>query len=53
MVIIISSSSMIGLELGLVWQHLSAKVTCIEFLDQILASMDGNVSNKANNVFKK
>jgi dihydrolipoamide dehydrogenase len=34
----------IGLELGSVWRRLGAEVTVVEFLDQILAGMDGEVS---------
>jgi dihydrolipoamide dehydrogenase len=43
----------IGLELGSVWRRLGAKVTCIEFLDQILPGFDGEVRKEANKIFKK
>ena len=44
---------MIGLELGSVWRRLGAKVTVVEFLDQILPGMDGEVRKEANKIFKK
>lgn len=44
---------MIGLELGSVWRRLGAKVTCVEFLDQILPGFDGEVRKEANKIFKK
>jgi dihydrolipoamide dehydrogenase len=34
----------IGLELGSVWRRLGARVTVVEFLDTILAGMDGEVA---------
>jgi dihydrolipoamide dehydrogenase len=43
----------IGLELGSVWRRLGAKVTVIEFLDQILPGFDGDVRKEANKIFKK
>jgi len=43
----------IGLELGSVWRRLGAKVTVIEFLDQILPGFDGDVRREANKIFKK
>jgi dihydrolipoamide dehydrogenase len=43
----------IGLELGSVWRRLGAKVTVVEFLDQILPGMDGEVRKEANRLFKK
>ena len=43
----------IGLELGSVWRRLGAKVTCVEFLDQILPGFDGEVRKEANKIFKK
>ena len=44
---------MIGLELGIVWRRLGAKVTCVEFLDQILPGFDDDVRKEANKIFKK
>ena len=43
----------IGLELGSVWKRLGAKVTVVEYLDQILPGMDGEVRKEANKIFKK
>jgi len=36
----------IGIELGSVWRRLGAEVIVVEFLDQILAGMDGEVSKQ-------
>ena len=44
---------MIGLELGSVWRRLGAKVTVVEFLDQLLPGMDGEVRKEAAKIFKK
>jgi len=43
----------IGLELGSVWRRLGAKVTVIEYLDQLLPGMDGDVRKEAAKVFRK
>jgi dihydrolipoamide dehydrogenase len=43
----------IGIELGSVWRRLGAKVTVVEFLDQILAGMDGEVSKQMLRTLKK
>src|SRR3954470_12948481 len=40
-------------ERGSVWRRLGAKVTVVEFLDQILPGMDGDVRKEANKIFKK
>ncbi|MBW8294821.1 dihydrolipoyl dehydrogenase [Sphingopyxis sp.] len=42
-----------GLVLGSVWRRLGAKVTCVEFLDQILPGMDADIRKDANRIFKK
>ena len=42
--LVVIGAGYIGIELGSVWRRLGAKVTVIEFLDQILAGMDGEVS---------
>src|SRR3546814_18237745 len=39
--------------LGSVWRRLGAKVTVVEFLDQILPGMDGEVRKEAAKLFKK
>ncbi|CCQ75438.1 dihydrolipoyl dehydrogenase [Magnetospira sp. QH-2] len=43
----------IGLELGSVWRRLGAEVTVIEFLDDILPGMDGEVRKTMRRVLKK
>lgn len=43
----------IGIELGSVWRRLGAKVTVVEFLDQILAGMDGEVSKGMLRILQK
>jgi len=43
----------IGLELGSVWRRLGAEVTVIEFLDQILPGMDGEVRKMSQRILKK
>jgi len=43
----------IGLEMGSVWQRLGTKVTVVEFLDRILAGMDGEVSKQMQRILAK
>ncbi len=43
----------IGLELGSVWRRLGAEVTVVEFLDQILAGMDGELAREMLKILKK
>lgn len=43
----------IGLELGSVWQRLGAKVTMIEMLPQIAASLDGQISRTLKRILDK
>jgi len=50
---VVIGGGVIGLELGSVWRRLGAKVTCVEYLDQILPGMDGDVRKEANKIFKK
>jgi dihydrolipoamide dehydrogenase len=50
---VVIGAGVIGLELGSVWRRLGAKVTCVEFLDQILPGMDGDVRKECNKIFKK
>jgi len=50
---VVIGGGVIGLELGSVWRRLGAEVTCVEFLDQILPGMDGDVRKEANRIFKK
>ena len=44
---VVIGGGVIGLELGSVWRRLGAKVTVVEFLDQILPGMDGEVRKEA------
>jgi dihydrolipoamide dehydrogenase len=51
--LLVIGGGVIGLELGSVWGRLGAKVTVVEFLDQILPGMDGDVRTEAAKIFKK
>ena len=51
--LVVIGGGVIGLELGSVWRRLGAQVTIVEFLDQILPGMDGDVRKEANKIFKK
>jgi len=51
--LVVIGGGVIGLELGSVWRRLGAKVTVVEFLDQILPGMDGEVRKEAQKIFKK
>ncbi len=51
--LVVIGGGVIGLELGSVWRRLGAKVTVVEFLDQILPGMDGEVRKDAARIFKK
>jgi dihydrolipoamide dehydrogenase len=50
---VVIGGGVIGLELGSVWRRLGARVTVIEFLDQILPGMDGEVRKECAKIFKK
>lgn len=50
---VVIGGGVIGLELGSVWARLGAKVTVIEFMDQILPGMDGEIRKEANKIFKR
>jgi dihydrolipoamide dehydrogenase len=50
---VVIGGGVIGLELGSVWGRLGAKVTVVEYLDQILPGMDGEVRKEAAKIFKK
>ena len=50
---VVIGGGVIGLELGSVWRRLGARVTVVEFLDQILPGMDGDVRKEANKILKK
>jgi dihydrolipoamide dehydrogenase len=51
--LIVIGGGVIGLELGSVWLRLGAQVTVVEYLDQILPGMDGEVRKEAAKIFKK
>ncbi len=51
--LVVIGGGVIGLELGSVWRRLGAKVTVIEFLDQLLPGMDDDVRKEAGKIFKK
>jgi dihydrolipoamide dehydrogenase len=44
--LVVVGGGVIGLELGSVWKRLGAKVTVVEYLDQVLGGMDGEVSKQ-------
>ena len=50
---VVIGAGVIGLELGSVWRRLGAKVTCVEFLDEVLPGMDGDVRKESRKIFKK
>lgn len=50
---VVIGGGVIGLELGSVWRRLGAEVTVIEYLDQILPGMDGDIRKEAAKIFKK
>lgn len=50
---IVIGGGVIGLELGTVWRRLGASVTVVEYLDNILPGMDGEVRKEALKIFKK
>ncbi len=51
--LVVIGGGVIGLELGSVWRRLGARVTVVEFLDQILPGFDGDVRKEANKIMKK
>ncbi len=51
--LVVIGGGVIGLELGSVWKRLGARVTVVEFLDQILPGMDAEVRKESNKIFKK
>ncbi|MEQ1495145.1 MAG: dihydrolipoyl dehydrogenase [Novosphingobium sp.] len=51
--LVVIGGGVIGLELGSVWRRLGAKVTVVEFLDQLLPGMDMDVRKDAAKIFKK
>ncbi len=51
--LVVIGGGVIGLELGSVWRRLGARVTVVEFLDQLLSGMDGEVRKDAAKLFAK
>jgi dihydrolipoamide dehydrogenase len=51
--LVVIGGGVIGLELGSVWLRLGAKVTVVEYLDQILPGMDEEVRAESAKIFKK
>jgi len=51
--LVVIGGGVIGLELGSVWRRLGANVTVVEFLDQLLPGMDGDIRKEAGKLFKK
>ena len=51
--LVVIGGGVIGLELGSVWLRLGAKVTVVEYLDEILPGMDGEIRKESAKIFKK
>ena len=51
--LVVIGGGVIGLELGSVWRRLGAKVTVVEYLDEILPGMDGDVRKEMAKLLKK
>jgi dihydrolipoamide dehydrogenase len=51
--LVVIGGGVIGLELGSVWKRLGAKVTVVEYVDQILPGFDGEVRKESAKLFKK
>ena len=51
--LIVIGGGVIGLELGSVWRRLGARVTVVEYVDQILPGFDGEVRKESAKLFKK
>jgi dihydrolipoamide dehydrogenase len=51
--LLIVGAGIIGLELGSVWRRLGAEVTIVEFLDQILPGIDGEVGKQFHRMLQK
>ena len=50
---VVIGGGVIGLEMGSIWNRLGADVTVVEYLDQLLPGMDGEVRKEAAKIFKK
>jgi dihydrolipoamide dehydrogenase len=51
--LIVIGGGIIGLEMGSVWRRLGAKVTIVEYLDQIMPGFDGEIRKESAKIFKK
>jgi dihydrolipoamide dehydrogenase len=51
--LVVIGGGIIGLEMGSVWRRLGAKVTIVEYLDQIMPGFDGEVRKESTKIFKK
>ena len=51
--LVVIGGGYIGLELGSVWARLGSKVTVVEFLDTILATMDGELARHMGRILAK
>lgn len=51
--LIVVGGGVIGLEMGSVWQRLGARVTVIEYLDNILAGMDRDIAKNFRRILQK
>ncbi len=50
---VVIGGGVIGLEMGTVWQRLGADVTVIEFMDEILPGMDGEIRKESRKILSK
>ena len=50
---VVIGGGFIGIELGSVWRRLGAEVTVVEFLDQIMAGMDGEIAKTMLRILQK
>jgi dihydrolipoamide dehydrogenase len=51
--LVVIGGGVIGLELGSVWRRLGAKVTVVEFLDEILPGMDAEIRRESRKLLAK
>ena len=51
--VVVIGAGVIGMELGSVWRRLGAEVTFIEFLDRVLAGMDGDTAKQFQRLMEK
>ncbi len=51
--LVVIGGGIIGLELGSVWRRLGARVTVVEYLDQIMPGFDGEIRKESAKIFKK